>query len=125
MDHNDDRTSASQEQAALELYHQLVNLSPDNGERALLLTLRLPNGRYVGDVWLSSTDVDQLIDGALTVAQHRIAYGDPEEAAAPLLMDEDDVDPWPPLTPDAITDDAVDDLAAEFEEFLKSEGGQI
>lgn len=124
MADNDDRKPTSEELAALELYHQLVNLSPDDGDRALLLTLRLPNGRYVGDVWLSTPDVEQLIDGSLTIAQHRIAYGYPELAADPLMRDEDDVDPWPPLKQDEITDELVDVLAAEFEEFLKSEGGR-
>ncbi|MEU5322981.1 hypothetical protein AB0G67_40455 [Streptomyces sp. NPDC021056] len=104
---------SKEELAALELYHQLVNLSPDNGDRALMLTLRTPTGRYIGDVWLSQTDVEQLIDGTLTISQHRVAYGDPEQAAAPLPLDEGD-----------ITDEFVDGMTAEFEEFLKSEGGQ-
>jgi hypothetical protein len=117
-------TPNSPEQAALELYHQLVNLSPDNGDRALLISIRLPNAQLVGDVWLSAEDVEQLIDGTLTIAQHRMAYGDPEPAAAPLLRDEEDVDPWPRLSQNDITDDAVEDLAAEFQAFLKSEGGQ-
>lgn len=61
----------SQEMAALELYHQLVNLSPDNGDRALMVTLRLPNGRYVGDVWLSKQDVDDLADASVGLAAVR------------------------------------------------------
>ncbi|MFG2276696.1 hypothetical protein ACGFNY_43930 [Streptomyces chartreusis] len=122
-DETPDVPPSSQEMAALELYHQLVNLSPDDGERDLMLTLRLPNGRYVGDVWLSKEDVEQLIDGTLTISQHRVAYGAPEKPADPLPIDEDDTDPWPRLSQDDITDDAVEGLAAEFEEFLKSEGG--
>lgn len=60
-----------QELSALELYHQLVNLSPDDGDRALLVTLRLPNGRYVGDVWLSRQDVDDLADASVGLAAVR------------------------------------------------------
>lgn len=68
MDHHE---HTPQELAALELYHQLVNLSPDNGDRALMLTLRLPNGRYVGDVWLSQQDVNDLADASVGLAAVR------------------------------------------------------
>jgi hypothetical protein len=104
-----------QELAALELYHQLVNLSPDDGDRALMVTLRLPNGRYVGDVWLSASDVEQLIDGALTISQHRVAFGAPEEAAGPLPKDDD------------ISDEVADVMAGfdtDLAALLDSEGGQ-
>lgn len=62
-----------QEMAALELYHQLVNLSADHdrGDNALLVTLRLPNGRYVGDIWLSKQDVDDLADASVGLAAVR------------------------------------------------------
>lgn len=36
------------------LYHALVATSPDDGDRAGMVTLRLADGRYVGDVWLSA-----------------------------------------------------------------------
>lgn len=70
------------ELAALELYHQLVNLSPDNGDRALMVTLRLPNGRYVGDVWLSAQDVEDLADAGMGLAavrehQEAVSVGEP------------------------------------------------
>ncbi|GHC37597.1 MULTISPECIES: hypothetical protein [Streptomyces rochei group] len=71
---------------ALELYHQLLNVSPDNGDRALLITLRLPNGRYVGDVWLSKQDVADLSDACVGLAAVR-DYTD-----ATQLPDPDDVD---------------------------------
>lgn len=106
---NEPRPNSSEEQAALELYHQLVNLSPDNGDRALLITLRLPNTQFVGDVWLSKEDVEQLIDGSLTIAQHRIAYGPAVDDAADPLPD--------------IDEDEAADLIAEAEAILKS-GGQ-
>jgi hypothetical protein len=50
--------------AAMELYHQLVNLSPDSGDRALTVSLRLPNGQHVGDVALTAQDVAALTDAA-------------------------------------------------------------
>lgn len=109
-DETPDVPPSSQEMAALELYHQLVNLSPDNGDRALMVTLRLPNGQYVGDVWLSQQDVEHLADGAMFIADRRNHFS--EQAAAPLPLAEDD-----------ITDAQVDDLVADFKEFLKSEGG--
>ncbi len=82
-----------EELAALELYHQLINLSPDNGDRALMLTLRLPNGRYVGDVWLSQQDVQDLADasvGLAAVRDHQTTHT--PDAGEPLLdVDANDV----------------------------------
>lgn len=60
-----------EELAALELYHQLLNLGPDNGDRTVLVTLRLPDGRYVGDVWLSKQDVNDLADATVGLAAVR------------------------------------------------------
>ena len=60
-----------EELAALELYHQLLNLGPDNGDRTVMVTLRLPNGRYVGDVWLSKQDVNDLADATVGLAAVR------------------------------------------------------
>lgn len=97
-----------EELAALELYHQLVNLTPeiDRGDRALLVTLRLPDGRYVGDVWLSTQDVADLADASVGLAAVRecgpVPVGEP-------LLDVDAAD--------------VNDLIAEAEAFLN--GGQI
>jgi len=69
-----------EELAALELYHQLLNLGPDNGDRTVMVTLRLPNGRYVGDVWLSKQDVDDLADATVGLA----AVRDHEDALTTL-----------------------------------------
>jgi hypothetical protein len=52
------------ELAAMELFHQLVNLSPDDAGRALIVSLRLPDGRHIGDVVLSAPDVTALTDAA-------------------------------------------------------------
>lgn len=78
---------SKQELAALELYHQLVNLSPDNGDIALRLTLRLPNGAYVGDVLLSQGDVERLADAAMAMG----FLSEAEPAAAPLPVDEAEI----------------------------------
>lgn len=76
-----------QELAALELFHQLLNLSADDGDRSLLITLRLPNGRFVGDVWLSKRDVECLTDSALGMA----LLNGSEDAADPLPIDEREI----------------------------------
>lgn len=72
------------ELAALELFHQLVNLSPDDGRRAVLASLRLPSGRLVGEVWLSPRDVELLSNLAVVKRLE-----DDAVAAAELLADED------------------------------------
>ncbi|QKW31500.1 hypothetical protein HUT11_35650 (plasmid) [Streptomyces seoulensis] len=82
----DRHQNTPEELAALELYHQLANLSPDNGDRALMVTLRLPNGRYVGDIWLSTQDVQDLADASVGLAAVR-DYDD-----ATRLPDADTVD---------------------------------
>ena len=77
------------ELAALELFHQLVNLSPDDGQRAVLASLRLPNGRLVGEVWLSPQDVELLSNGVLLAGGTAFAaVGDEVEA---FLRDGGDV----------------------------------
>ncbi|WP_109030107.1 hypothetical protein [Streptomyces rubrogriseus] len=42
------------------LYHVLIATSPDDGDRAGMVTLRLADGRYVGDVWLSTPDLKRI-----------------------------------------------------------------
>jgi hypothetical protein len=101
---------SSEELAALELYHQLVNMSVDDGDFALRLTLRLPNGQYAGDVKLSAEDVKNLADAAMGIAlvvpaERRLLDGEP--AAAPLPIDEDE----------------IESIGDEAEAFLKN-GGQ-
>ncbi|KFG02749.1 hypothetical protein IQ62_00185 [Streptomyces scabiei] len=110
---------SEQELTALELFHQLVNLSPDNGDRALMVTLRLPNGRYIGDVWLSAHDVECLTDASMGMGlvraateQHlaNTAYAEAEAPAAPLPID------------DHVTDEEVAAVINRFESLLKDEG---
>jgi hypothetical protein len=66
-----EETPNKAELAALELYHQLVNLSAAHDDNALMVTLRLPNGRYVGDVWLSAPDVESLTDASMGIGMIR------------------------------------------------------
>ena len=42
-----------------------------DGDRTVMVTLRLPNGRYVGDVWLSKQDVNDLADATVGLAAVR------------------------------------------------------
>lgn len=44
------------------LYQALIATSPDDGDRAGMVTLRLADGRYVGDVWLSEPDLKRITD---------------------------------------------------------------
>ena len=46
----------------LALYHALIATSPDDGDRAGMVTVRLADGRYVGDVWLSEPDLKRIVD---------------------------------------------------------------
>lgn len=94
-----------EEMAALELYHQLISMGPDNG-RALMVTLRMPNGRYVGDVRLSLEDVKRLADACMGLALVR----ETAEATGPLPLDEAEV-----------TDKTVTDVITGFEKLLGGE----
>ncbi|MGW0948529.1 hypothetical protein ACWD4O_39065 [Streptomyces sp. NPDC002623] len=64
----DEPMPTDDELRALALYNHLVNLSPDNGDRALMITLRMPDGRRIGDVWLSAQYVQNLIDSTIGMA---------------------------------------------------------
>ena len=59
------------------LYHALVSMSPDDGDRAGMVTLRLADGRYIGDVWLSEPDL------------HRITSRINDESDLPAVDDAD------------------------------------
>ena len=71
----------NEEMRALELYHQLVNLSPDNGETAARVTIRGTDGRLVGDVLLNSRDLEALADAVTSLN----AYAQDERDAAQQL----------------------------------------
>jgi hypothetical protein len=109
-DHNPIPTP--EELAAIELRYALAGIGPDT-DRALMVTLRLPDGRFVADVWLSTADVTALIDGATAMAlvsgseQQMRAFDRMDQAAAPLPVD----------------DDVIASVGDEAEAFLKN-GGQ-
>ncbi|MFJ1993104.1 hypothetical protein [Streptomyces asiaticus] len=86
------------------LYQDLKNLSPDDGKVAARATIRLADGRYVGDVLLSPRDLEAL------------------NIALPSLADyardmEDETDP--DLTPGAV-EQLHPDALAEVEEMFAS-----
>lgn len=107
------RTPSSAELAAIELRHALAGMGPDT-DRALMVTLRLADGTYAGDVWLSATDVTALTDGALSMslvanAEAQMRAFAEQDAADPLPVDEDD-------------DAAIAAVGDEAEAFLKRGG---
>lgn len=117
---DDNRIPTPEELAAIELRCALTAMGPDT-DRALMLTLRLPDGTHAGDVWLSTTDVRALIDGAASMAlvsgaeQQMAAYDDDADpAAAPLPLAEDD-----------LTDSDVDSVFSGFANLLGSEDGEL
>ena len=105
-----------EELAAIELYQQLRNIGPDT-DRALLLTLRLPSGRYVGDVWLSAADVTALTDGAVGISL--VANAEPARAAYA-----DDAAPPLPLAEDDLTSKDVANVIGGLEALLQSESSE-
>ena len=58
------------EMRALELYHQLLALSPDDGETAARVTIRAADGRLVGDVLLNSRDLEAATDALVSLNAH-------------------------------------------------------
>jgi hypothetical protein len=88
-DYDDTPQPTSKELAALELYHQLLNLSPDNGDRSVMVTLRMPNGRHIGDVWLSTQDVQTAADKLNEAAVQQADLDDPPAAPLPELPEAD------------------------------------
>jgi hypothetical protein len=112
------RIPSEQELAAIELKRALANLGPDT-DRALMVTLRLPSGQYVGDVWLSATDITALTDGAFAMSLVADA-----EAQIRAFDDQDAADPLPPAEDD-LTDADVKDVFSNFASLLGSEDGEL
>jgi hypothetical protein len=96
-----------EELAAIELRHGLASLGPDT-DRALMVTLRTPSGRYIGDVWLSAQDVEALSDACVSIAAYRNCDDD---AAAPLPLAEDD-----------LTEKDVTEVITAFQQLLGNGG---
>lgn len=104
-----DRELSNDDLRAIELLHQLQALSPEDAATAVRMTLRMPNGAYVGDALLSAKAVEALTDSTISLnAYLETAVGDPETVADPL--------------PELDADD-TDELFGEIEAFLAN-GGQ-
>lgn len=93
------------------LLHQLQNLDPD-GVPALMVTLRLADGTYIGDARLSLPAEDGLVDAVISFSNYLDCTGGAEPASAPLPLAEDD-----------LTDADVADVMAGFDALLNPEGG--
>jgi hypothetical protein len=114
------RTPTPEELAAIELRHALANMGPDT-DRALMVTLRLPDSTHVADVWLSTADVTALTDGAISMslvshAEQQARTLAADAAAAPLPHGDD-------LDTDALCPDDVKELTDLFDAILNTEDG--
>lgn len=87
----------NEEMRALSLFQQLVALSPDDGETDLRVTIRLADGRFIGDVKLSRRDVEAATDALAAVNDYARAERD-EMAALGAEM----LTPVPELNPVAL-----------------------
>lgn len=94
------------------LLHQLQHLDPD-GIPALMVTLRLADGTYIGDARLSLPAEDGLVDAVISFSNYMDCMGS-SEPAAPLPLAEDD-----------LTDEDIDDVVAGFATLLGSEDGEL
>lgn len=95
------------------LLHQLQNLDPA-GVPALMVTLRLADGTYVGDANLSLPAEDGLVDAVISFSNYLDCTGGGEQPAAPLPLAEDD-----------LTDADVKDVFSNFASLLGSEDGEL
>ncbi|WP_448333458.1 hypothetical protein [Streptomyces sp. DSM 41534] len=102
-----------QEVRALALFTQLGNLSPDDGEVDVRITVRLGDGKFMGDVLLSARDVDALTDAIASLNAYKRDMRDETN---------------PDLTPEAaeqLHPEALDDLEQHFAsiDFGDTDGG--
>lgn len=85
------------EMRASALYQDLKNLSPDDGQTAARVTIRLADGRYVGDILLSPRDLDALNIALPSLADYaRDMRDDTDPDLAPAVTEQ--------LHPDALAD---------------------
>ncbi|MEW2393041.1 hypothetical protein AB0933_32240 [Streptomyces venezuelae] len=110
MDRNDNTAMGPNELAAMELFHQLLALSPEGDETTLRLTVRLGNSRFIGDVLLSAKDVAALNDALVSLNAYR---ADLEDETAPADEPPPTADALPPVADDDVTDmvNALENLA--------------
>nr|WSZ21163.1 hypothetical protein OH837_48830 [Streptomyces canus] len=95
----------SPEDAAQVLLKALQEIGPDT-DRALMATLRLPDHTYVGDVWLSAQDVEELTVAATALGESHAAFN------AQL----------PPTPPTEMTAEEIADGIKQLEQFLDEDG---
>lgn len=112
------RIPTSAELAAIELGAALAGMGPDT-DRAAMLTIRMPDGTHVKDIWLAATDVTALTDGA-----HAMSLVANAEAQIRAFDDQDAIDPLP-LAEDDLTDADVTDVFTQFASLLGSEDGEL
>lgn len=94
----------SPEDAAQVLLKALQEIGPDT-DRALMATLRLPDHTYIGDVWLSAQDVEELTVAATALGESHAAFN------AQL-----------PPTPTEPTAEEIADGIKQLEQFLDEDG---
>jgi hypothetical protein len=124
-----DRGFSDDELRLYELLQQFLGLSDDTDVAGRIVLLG-PNGAIVGDCTLSADDIEVAVDSLLHLNIERGRGVDLAEG--PLAVDEDAQVALPdgllpvdqPLTADELDAGDFDLLVADFEEFLKSEGGQ-
>ncbi|CAM5500633.1 MULTISPECIES: hypothetical protein [Streptomyces] len=86
-----------QEIRALALFTQLANLSPDDGETDARITIRLGNGKFIGDVLLPARDMDAVTDAVASLnAYRRDMRDETDPALAPAATEQ--------LHPEALAD---------------------
>jgi hypothetical protein len=88
----------SQEIRALALFTQLANLSPEDAEVDARITIRLGNGKFMGDVLLSARDMEALTDALAAVND----YAKAERNDATLTALDGELAAVPELNPVAL-----------------------
>lgn len=79
-----DRDLTPDEMRAVELLMQLQALSPADAATAVRMSLRMPDGSYIGDALLSTNAVAALTDATLSMVAYRDAMP-PADVIDPLL----------------------------------------
>lgn len=105
----EDRELSNEDLRAIELLKQLQAISSEGAQTAIRVSLRMPDGAYVGDALLSAQAVEALTDSTINLnAYLETGVGDPHMTAGPLPV---------------LDDDATEEFLSEIEAFL-TDGGQ-
>lgn len=110
-DHENENGLSREELQAIELCAQLAALSPEGDPTAVRVTLRLGNGRLVGEALLSGKAVEALTDSAISLNAY-LGTGD---------------DDFELVAQEARVDFEAAQTVTDLEEWLRSEteGGQL